>query len=93
MAFLGLLLKRTFSLHEKNNIYKEMREEYFEHKQIVKFHRGSSELLFENTLYNLYMNYFIVKTEKTQQIHFYLKIKDCILYIKALFACLISQKT
>ena len=46
MAFLGLLLKRTFSLHEKKNIYKEMREEYFEHKQIVKFHRGSSELLF-----------------------------------------------
>ena len=51
MAFLGLLLKRTFSLHEKINIYKELREEYFEHKQIVKLHCGSSELLFENTLY------------------------------------------
>ena len=51
MAFLGLLLKRTFSLHEKIYIYKELIEEYFEQKQIVKFHRGSSELLFENTLY------------------------------------------
>ena len=51
MTFLGLLLKRTFSLQEKINIYKELREEYFEHKQIVKLHCGSSELLFENTLY------------------------------------------
>ena len=85
MAFLGLLLKRTFSLHEKINIYKELREEYFEHKQIA----GALNCCLKTpSIYELFYS-----EKKAQQIHFNLKIKDCILYIKALFACLISQKT
>ena len=44
IQLLGLLLIRTFSTHQNDNMYAEFKEEYFKHKQIVKFHRGSSEI-------------------------------------------------
>ena len=49
MAFLGLLLKRTNSQLGNDTMHSEFREEYFKHKQIRKFHRGSSEIALEIT--------------------------------------------
>ena len=44
LQFLGLLPIRTRSQHENDAMYAEFREEDFNHKQIVKFHHGSSEI-------------------------------------------------
>ena len=56
--------------------------------RLLSFISGFLKLLFENT----YINELFC-CERAQQMHFYLKIKDCILYIKGLYACSISQKT
>ena len=56
------------------------------------FIAGALNLLFENTCINTDINE-LFNFEKGTTIAFYLKIKDGILYIKRLFACLISQKT
>ena len=51
MGFLGLLLKRTNSQLGNDTMHSEFREEYFKHKQIRKFHRGSSEIAVLNHLH------------------------------------------
>ena len=44
MGFLGLLLKRSNSQLGNDTMHSEFREEYFKHKQIMKFHPGESEI-------------------------------------------------
>ena len=66
-------------------MFKEVKKKYFDYKQFVKFHRGSSQIG------TTYLNNFTIKKNKLMFVCF--KFMDSILWKKILFACLKEQLT